>query len=148
MGGVIVKSQIHDAFMRGPEHAVELFTATPIRRIRSPARRPAALDPIAREGLFQAPRARADMVRAVMSLKACRTCSISAASDHCRRRPGVTPRMRSAGARYDAMVHAFERESLMIRTTGDRCAHAALIVSDAQIGEIVEKVARVIKAVA
>jgi beta-alanine--pyruvate transaminase len=25
MGGVIVKSQIHDAFMRGPEHAVELF---------------------------------------------------------------------------------------------------------------------------
>ena len=50
---------------------------------------------------------------------------------------------------YDAMVHAFERESLMIRTTGDTLALTPpLIVSEAQIDEIVEKVARVIKAVA
>jgi beta-alanine--pyruvate transaminase len=50
---------------------------------------------------------------------------------------------------YDAMVHAFERENLMIRVTGDTIALTPpLIVSEAQIDEIVEKVARVIKAVA
>jgi beta-alanine--pyruvate transaminase len=47
------------------------------------------------------------------------------------------------------MVHAFERESLMFRVTGDTIALSPpLIVSEAQMGEIVEKVARVIKAVA
>jgi beta-alanine--pyruvate transaminase len=50
---------------------------------------------------------------------------------------------------YDAMVHAFERESLMIRVTGDTLALTPpLIMSEAQADEIVEKVARVIKAVA
>src|SRR3954468_407790 len=71
MGGVIVKSQIYDAFMRGPEHAVELFhgytySAHPL----ACAAGLAALDLYRAEGLFE--RARALEPRwcdAVMSLK-------------------------------------------------------------------------------
>src|SRR5882757_4165992 len=58
MGGVIVKSQIHDAFMRGPEHAVELFhgytySAHPL----ACAAGLAALDLYRAEGLFERARA-------------------------------------------------------------------------------------------
>jgi beta-alanine--pyruvate transaminase len=50
---------------------------------------------------------------------------------------------------YDAMVKAFHEESLTIRSTGETLALTPpLIVSEAEIGEIFEKVARVIRAVA
>ena len=50
---------------------------------------------------------------------------------------------------YDAMVKAFEDESLVIRITGDTIALTPpLIVSESEIAQIFEKVARVIKAVA
>jgi beta-alanine--pyruvate transaminase len=50
---------------------------------------------------------------------------------------------------YDAMVRAFESENLMLRAVGDTLALTPpLIISEAQIGEIFEKVARVIEAVA
>ena len=43
---------------------------------------------------------------------------------------------------YDAMVKAFHEEGLMVRITGDTIALSPpLIVSEAQIGEIFEKVA-------
>jgi beta-alanine--pyruvate transaminase len=46
------------------------------------------------------------------------------------------------------MVHAFAEENLMIRITGDTIALSPpLIVSEAQIGEIFERVGRVIEAV-
>ena len=49
---------------------------------------------------------------------------------------------------YEAMEHAFAEEGLMIRVTGDTIALSPpLIVSEAQIGEIFDKVARVIRAV-
>ncbi|MGB6342291.1 MAG: aspartate aminotransferase family protein, partial [Xanthobacteraceae bacterium] len=49
---------------------------------------------------------------------------------------------------YEAMKHAFAEEGLMIRVTGDTIALSPpLIVSEAQIGEIFDKVARVINAV-
>jgi beta-alanine--pyruvate transaminase len=49
---------------------------------------------------------------------------------------------------YDAMVKAFNDESLVIRVTGDTIALTPpLIVSESQIGEIFEKVAKVIRAV-
>ena len=59
-------------------------------------------------------------------------------------RPGAV------GARaYEAMDRAFHDEGLMVRITGDTIALTPpLIVSEAQIAEIFEKVARVIKAVA
>jgi len=59
-------------------------------------------------------------------------------------RPGA------AGARaYEAMDRAFHDESLMIRITGDTLAFCPpLIISEAQIGEMFDKIARVIRAVA
>jgi beta-alanine--pyruvate transaminase len=49
---------------------------------------------------------------------------------------------------YDAMVTAFNGESLMIRSTGDTLALTPpLIVSEREIEEIFAKVARVIRAV-
>jgi beta-alanine--pyruvate transaminase len=50
---------------------------------------------------------------------------------------------------YDAMLAAFNAESLLIRVTGDTIALTPpLIVSEDEIAEIFEKVARVIQAVA
>jgi beta-alanine--pyruvate transaminase len=50
---------------------------------------------------------------------------------------------------YDAMVSAFHDNDLMLRIAGDTLALTPpLIVSEDQIGEIVEKVAKVIRAVA
>ncbi len=151
MGGVIVKSQIHDAFMRGPEHAVELFhgytySAHPL----ACAAGLAALDLYRAEGLFERARTlEPTWCDGVMSLKGLpnvldiRCVGLTAGID-------LASRPDAVGRRgYDAMVHAFERESLMIRVTGDTLALTPpLIVSEAQIDEIVEKVARVIKAVA
>ncbi len=37
MGGVLVRSGIHDAFMKGPEHVIELFHGYTYSAIRSPA---------------------------------------------------------------------------------------------------------------
>jgi len=58
-------------------------------------------------------------------------------------RPGVL------GARgYEAMDRAFRDENLMIRITGDTLAVCPpLIISAAQIGEMFDKVGRVIRAV-
>ena len=59
-------------------------------------------------------------------------------------RPGA-PGLRA----YEAMDRAFAEENLLIRVTGETIALSPpLIVSEAQIGEIFEKVARVIKAAA
>ena len=151
MGGVIVKSQIHDAFMRGPEHAVELFhgytySAHPL----ACAAGLAALDLYRAEGLFERARAlEPKWCDAVMSLKGLpnvldiRCVGLTAGIDLASRPDAVGRRA------YDAMVHAFERESLMVRVTGDTIALTPpLIMSETQIDEIVEKVARVIKAVA
>ncbi len=72
-----------------------------------------------------------------------RTVGLSAGID-------LAPRPDAVGERgYEAMERAFHDEDLVIRITGDTLAIAPpLIVSEAQIGEIFEKVARVIRAVA
>jgi beta-alanine--pyruvate transaminase len=50
---------------------------------------------------------------------------------------------------YDAMLHAFNVENIVIRVTGETIALTPpLIVSESQIGEIFDKVGRVIRAVA
>ena len=50
---------------------------------------------------------------------------------------------------YEAMDYAFHHEGLMVRATGDTLALTPpLIVTEEQIGEIVEKTRRVIRAVA
>ncbi len=62
----------------------------------------------------------------------------------------LAPKADAAGKRgYDAMVSAFHDNDLMLRIAGDTLALTPpLIISEDQIGEVIEKVGKVIKAVA
>jgi len=151
MAGVIARDGVYEAFMRGPEHVIELFhgytySAHPL----ACAAGLAALDLYRDEKLFE--RAKALEPRfadAAMTLKGLpgvldiRTVGITAGIDLASR-PG------SVGLRaYQAMERGFHDEGVMFRIAGDTIELSPpLIVSEAQIDEIVEKVGRVIKAVA
>ncbi len=151
MGGVIARQPIYDAFMRGPEQTIELFhgytySAHPL----ACAAGLATLDLYRDEGLFERARALeplfADAAMALKNLPGVldiRTVGLTAGIDLASRPDGV-------GARaYEAMNRAFHDEGLMVRTTGDTLALCPpLVVSEAQIGEIFDKVAQVIRAVA
>jgi beta-alanine--pyruvate transaminase len=151
MGGVIVRKGIYDAFMRGPEHVVELFhgytySAHPL----ACAAGLAALDLYRDEGLFErAKKLEPVWADAAMSLKGLpnvldiRCVGLTAGID-------LASRPNAVGRRaYDAMVKGFNDESVMMRNTGDTLALTPpLIVSEREIEEIFAKVARVIKAVA
>ena len=151
MGGVIAREGIYRAFMRGPEHAIELFhgytySAHPL----ACAAGLAALDLYRDENLFARTKTLEPLFAdAAMALKGLpnvldiRTVGFTAGID-------LASRPNAVGQRaYEAMDRAFHDEGLMIRITGDTIALTPpLIVSEAQIGEIFEKVGRVIKAVA
>jgi beta-alanine--pyruvate transaminase len=151
MGGAIVRKPIYDAFMRGPEHTVELFhgytySAHPL----ACAAGLATLDLYRDEQLFErAKKLEPVWADAVMGLKGLpnvldiRCVGLTAGIDLASRPDAVGRRA------YDAMVTAFNDESLMIRSTGDTLALTPpLIVSEREIEEIMAKVTRVIKAVA
>jgi beta-alanine--pyruvate transaminase len=151
MGGVVVKKSIHDAFMRGPEHVVELFhgytySAHPL----ACAAGLATLDLYREEDLFaRAKKLEPAWADAAMSLKGfpnvldIRCVGLTAGIDLASRPDAVGRRA------YDAMVHAFNVENIVIRVTGDTIALTPpLIVNESQIGEIFEKVGRTIRAVA
>ena len=151
MGGVVVRDTIHDAFMSGPEHVVELahgytYSAHPL----ACAAGLATLQIYRDENLFE----RARMLEprfadAVMSLKNepnvvdIRTIGLTAGID-------LASRPDLPGKRgFDALNSAFFDNDLMLRIAGDTLALTPpLIVSENQIGEIVDKVAKVIRAVA
>ena len=150
MGGVIAREGIYDAFMRGPEHVVELFhgytySAHPL----ACAAGLATLELYRDEGLFERARKLEPMwADAAMALKGLpgvldiRTVGLTAGIDLASRPDAVGLRA------YDAMVRGFQDEGIVIRITGETIALTPpLIVSEAQIGEIFEKVARLIKAV-
>jgi len=152
MGGVIVRDTIHDAFMSGPEHMVEFahgytYSAHPI----AVAAGLATLDIYRDEKLFERANAlEPKFADAVMTLKGqpnvldIRTVGLVAGID-------LAPRAADlVGKRgYDAMVSAFHDNDLMLRIAGDTLALTPpLIVSEDQIGEIVEKVGKVIRTVA
>ncbi len=150
MAGVIVRDGIYDAFMRGPEHIIELFhgytySAHPL----ACAAGLAALDLYRDEKLFErAKTLEGKWADAVMSLKErpgvldIRTVGLAAAIDLASH-PG-SPGLRA----YQAMERAFADEEVLIRIAGDTIALSPpLVVSEAQIGEIVEKVGKVITAV-
>jgi beta-alanine--pyruvate transaminase len=151
MGGVIVRKPIYDAFMRGPEHVVELFhgytySAHPL----ACAAGLATLDLYREENLFdRSKQLEPKWADAAMSLKGLpnvldiRTIGLTAGIDLASRPDAVGRRA------YDAMVHAFNTENLVVRVTGETIALTPpLIVSESQIGEIFDKVAKTIKAVA
>ncbi|HEY0234070.1 MAG TPA: aminotransferase class III-fold pyridoxal phosphate-dependent enzyme, partial [Afipia sp.] len=151
MGGVVIRDTIHDAFMKGPDHIVELFhgytySAHPL----ACAAGLATLDLYREEGLFERARAlEPKWADAVMSLRAepnvvdIRTVGITAGID-------LAPKGNSPGARgFEALSSAFHDHDIMIRVAGDTiCLTPPLIVSEAQIGEIMDKVAKVIRSVA
>src|ERR1700689_117342 len=151
MGGVIARDGIYETFMRGPDHVIELFhgytySAHPL----ACAAGVATLDLYRDEKLFERAKAlEPKWAAAAMTLKGLpnvldiRTVGLTVGID-------LASRAGSPGLRaYQAMEHAFADEGLMIRIAGDTLALSPpLIVSEAQIGEIFEKVGRVIETVA
>jgi len=151
MGGVLVRKPIYDAFMRGPEHVVELFhgytySAHPL----ACAAGLAALELYRDEGLFErAKKLEPVWADAVMGLKGLpnvldlRCVGLTAGID-------LASRPDAVGRRgYDAMVNAFNEQNLVVRVTGDTIAVTPpLIVSESEIVQIFAKVADAIRSVA
>ncbi|WP_319796742.1 aspartate aminotransferase family protein [Nitrobacter sp.] len=151
MGGVLVRDTIHDAFMSGPPNAVELFhgytySAHPL----ACAAGLATLDIYRDEKLFERAGAlEPTFADAVMSLRSepnvvdIRTVGITAGID-------LAPNGNGPGDRgFAALRSGFHDHDVMMRIAGDTLALTPpLIASDDQIGEIIDKVARVIRAVA
>ncbi|MBY0380876.1 MAG: aspartate aminotransferase family protein [Xanthobacteraceae bacterium] len=151
MGGVLIRGDIHDTFMKGPEHIVEFFhgytySAHPL----ACAAGLATLDLYREEKLFERARGLEPMwADAVMTLRNepnvvdIRTVGITAGID-------LATKNNAPGLRgMEALGSAFFDHDLMLRVAGDTLALTPpLIVTEAQVGEIIDKVARVIRAVA
>ncbi len=147
MGGVVVRKGIYDAFMQGPEHVIELFhgytySAHPL----ACAAALAALDIYRDENLFERVRALEPIwAEAMHGLKGApnvldiRTVGLVGAID-------LASRPDAVGARaYELMDRAFREEGLMVRITGDTIALTPpLIITESQIGEIADKLKRLI----
>ncbi len=147
MGGVVVRKGIYDAFMRGPEHVIELFhgytySAHPLACAASLA----ALDVYRDEDLFgHALRLEPIWAEAIHGLRGLpnvldiRTVGLVAAID-------LASKPDAVGARaYEAMDRAFREYDLMVRITGDTIALTPpLVISETQIGDIADKLKRLI----
>ena len=150
MGGVIMRNHVHDAFMSGPEHVIELFhgytySAHPL----ACAAGIATLDLYREERLFERAKAlEPKWADAAMALKGLpnvldiRTIGLVAGIDLASRPDAVGKRA------YEVMEKAFHAESAMVRITGDTLALSPpLVISESQIGELFDKIARAIRAV-
>ncbi|ACB94884.1 aspartate aminotransferase family protein [Beijerinckia indica] len=151
MGGVLIRKPIYEAFMKGPELAVELthgytYSGHPL----ACAAGLATLDLYKEEGLFE--RARklepvwADAVHGLKSLPNIldiRTVGLTAAID-------LAPIADAPGKRaFGVMDKAFHELDLLTRIAGDSIILTPpLIISEGQIGEIVEKTGKAIAALA
>ena len=151
MGGVLVRKHIHDAFMTGPDHVIELFHGyTYSGHPLAAAAGLATLDLYRDEDLFGNV-ARLEPVwadalhglRGLPNVLDIRTVGLVGAID-------LASRPDAAGARaYAALDHAFRDQNLMIRITGETIAVTPpLMITAAQIGEIADKLGRIIRAVA
>jgi beta-alanine--pyruvate transaminase len=151
MGGVVVRKHVYDAFMKGPEHAIELFhgytySGHPLACAASLA----ALDVYRDEKLFERAHALESMwCDALLALKNLpnvadiRCVGLTGAID-------LAPSAAGPGERgYAALEYSFHEAGIMLRLSGDTIELTPpLVVSEDQIGEIVDKVGRTIKAVA
>jgi beta-alanine--pyruvate transaminase len=151
MGGVLVRKHIYDAFMQGPEYAIELFhgytySAHPL----ACAAGLATLDVYREEGLFErALKLEKPWAQAAMALKGLpnvldiRPVGLMVGIDLASKPDGVGRR----GS--EALEAGFFDHDVMFRSVGDCIALSPpLIVSESQIGEIFDKVAKIIKQVA
>ena len=151
MGGVIARKSIYDAFMKGPEHVIELFhgytySAHPLACAASLAslniyrdeklfERSAKLEPVWADALHS--------LKGLPNVLDIRTLGLVAGIDLAASPEGVGKRA------FAALDHAFHQEGIMIRTTGDTIALTPpLVITENQIDEIVTKVGNTIKAVA
>src|SRR3984957_3996093 len=151
MGGVLVRKHIYDAFMKGPEHAIELFHGyTYSGHPLACAAALASLDVYRDEKLFErAKTLEPKWYDALMSLKGLpnvldiRCLGLTGAID-------LAPSSGGGGARgYKAVEHSFHEAGIMIRISGATSELTPpLILSEDQIGEIIDKVGQTIKAVA
>ncbi|MFD1796181.1 aspartate aminotransferase family protein [Paracoccus aurantiacus] len=147
MGGVLTTAEIHDAFMTGPEHAIELFhgytySGNPV----ACAAGLATLDTYIEEGLLtRAEELAGKWEEALHSLKGLphvidiRNMGLVGAVE-------LQPIDGQPGKRaFDAFLKAYDA-GILIRVTGDIIALSPpLIVSEAQIDELVGKLAEVLK---
>jgi beta-alanine--pyruvate transaminase len=151
MGGVIVRKGIYDSFMKGPEHVIELFhgytySAHPL----ACAAGLATLDVYRDERLFERSRQlEASWAKAAMGLKGLpnvldiRAIGLTVGIDLASRPDAVGKRG------TEALEAGFFEHDFMFRAVGDTLALSPpLIVTENQIGEIFDKLARIIKAVA
>ena len=151
MGGVIVRKGIYDAFMNGPEHAIELFHGyTYSGHPLACAAGLATLDVYRDENLFERVKTLEPIwADAIMGLKDLpnvvdiRCVGLTGAID-------LAPIAGSVGLRgYKLLEHSFHEEGIMLRLSGDTIELTPpFIISEDQIGEVMDKVASSIKAVA
>src|SRR5436309_1822266 len=147
MAGVMVKRSVYDAFMNGPENAIELFhgytySAHPL----ACAAALAALDVYREEGLFErAKKLEPAWAEAAMTLKGLphvldiRTVGLVAGIDLASRPDAV------GGRAYEAMLKGFE-QGVVMRITADTLALSPpLIIRENEIAEPFDKVGRVIR---
>ena len=151
MGGVIARKGIYDAFMKGPEHVIELFhgytySAHPL----ACAAGLATLDIYRDEGLFErARKLEKPWAQAAMGLKGLpnvldiRTVGLTVGIDLASRSDAVGKRG------TDALDLGFFEHDVTFRAIGDTLALSPpLIVSESQIGEMFDKLGHIIRAVA
>jgi len=151
MGGVLVRKGIYDAFMKGPEHVIELFhgytySAHPL----ACAAGLATLDIYRDEGLFERARKLEPMwCQAAMGLKGLpnvldiRPVGLTVGIDLASKPDAVGKRG------LEALEKGFFEQDFMFRAVGDTIALSPpLIVSESQIGEMFDKLRTIIKAVA
>jgi beta-alanine--pyruvate transaminase len=147
MGAVLTTGAIHDAFMAGPEHVIELFhgytySGNPI----AAAAGLAALETYAEEGLFERAAALAPAWEAALhSLRDCPHV-IDIRNEGLIGGIELEPMAGQPGKRaFQAFLDAYEA-GFMIRTTGDIIALSPpLIISEAQIDELVGGLRKVLQ---
>ncbi len=151
MGGVIVRKPVYDAFMQGPEHSVELFHGyTYSGHPLACAAALATLDVYRDENHFaRVLELEPKWYDAIMTLKALpnvvdiRCVGLTGAIDLAPI-PG-SPTLRG----HKVLEHSFHEEGIMLRLAGDTIELTPpFIISEDQIGEIMEKTAASIRAAA
>ena len=151
MGGVVVRKGIYEAFMQGPEHAIEFFHGyTYSGHPLAAAAGLAALDVYAEEKLFERAKKLEPVwaeamhgLRGLPNVLDIRTLGLVCAVDLASKPDAVGKRG------YDGLDHAFFEQGMMIRNAGDTLVLTPpLVISEAQIDECADKLAKTIRAVA
>jgi len=150
MGAVITSAEVHDAFMAGPEHLIELFhgytySGNPI----ASAAGIATLETYKEEGLFERAAELApywqDALHSLRGLPHVIDIRNEGLIGAVELEPIAGEPTKRA---FTAFLNAYEK-GILIRTTGDIIAMSPpLIISKAEIDELIGKLAEVLKALA